>query len=204
MRTTILNDFLVLTGVTVIAALALLFASRASVFMPDSETQGRSCAGDSLDLEEIIAEGNREGVVVRLQPPGSLKKRSFKVENKTNSSNAVSIIRHEQMTERDAESLRSSGLYEEMGLRIANVQICYVAHVSDNSHGRMRLAFSIRRHHNLALVEGVRIAEGEHESSGFNSCIIEIFDGMAFMPPLDDSELPEAGAIMVFYPIEVL
>jgi hypothetical protein len=195
---------MVLTGVTVIAAFALLFASRAPIFVPDPEARGSSCAGENRNLDELLALGNTEGVVVRLQPPGSLKKRNFRVENKTDSTNAVSIVRHNNMTERDAESLRGSGLYEEMGLRIANVQICYKAHIANNSYGRMRLVFSVRRHQNLALVEGVRIAEGEHENRAFNTCILEIFEGMAFMPPLGDTKLPEAGAVMVFYPVEVL
>jgi hypothetical protein len=202
-RTTILNDFLVLTGVTVIAALALLFASRASIFVPDPDNTGSSCSANTTELDELMA-ANGDNVVVRLQPPGSTQARSFKVENTASTTTAVSIVRHSDLTETDAEALRSSGLYEEMGLRISNVQICYKAHIEDNSHGRMRLAFSIRQHQNLALVENARIAEGAHENKSFNKCILQIFEGMAFMPPLGDDTLPEAGALMVFYPVEVL
>lgn len=203
MRTTILNDFLVLTGVTVIAALALLFASRASIFAPDPDNQGSSCARDTVELDQLIA-GADDNIVVRLQPPGSIQKRTFKVENNADSSNAVSIIKHRELSETDAEVLRNSGLYEEMGLRIANVQICYKAHIADKSHGRMRISFAIREHQNLAIVQDAAIADGAHKNQNFNTCILEIFEGMAFMPPLEDATLPEAGALMVFYPIEVL
>ena len=68
----------------------------------------------------------------------------------------------------------------------------------------MRLAFDIGAKDNLAYVSNVEIVEGANDNKHFNRCIIEIFEGMVFMPPLEDATLPDSGAVMVFYPVEVL
>ena len=76
MRTTIVNDFLVLISVTAIAGLALLFASRTSV-----GSTGASCGPNAIDLDSLAAEADGQQQVIRLTPPGSQQQRKFRVEN---------------------------------------------------------------------------------------------------------------------------